>query len=321
MIWRVRWSMSGRAFFLYLSETADSPPPHCLVQRHWSRSRAAGSGLPPYARPELSFQRLDDLEIVGQLGREQIVVQWRLELGVGELVAHAGTVGEGQFSGAQAKVVGGKGDFDGGDQTAGGGAPGLQHQFANVVRRGLRKYFETAFEFRPAARETCFEQRQRLLPFSHRFAGERVPLGAFELRINHQHLRRLPHGNGFWRRANLPAEAVRRGEPDASARDERLGQRFEVAGLGNLGRPGLDVRLRVEPGGEQGLGRRRLGLRKKQTENREGQTRCSHGATRINRLAGQPEAQTLPHAHGPARGASGRTYLGQIGTKWYHWLR
>src|SRR2546428_14027123 len=104
-------------------------------------SHAACSSLPPCAKPDLPFQRLDDLEIFRQLGREQILVQWWIELRVRELVAHAGTVGEGELGGAQAKVVGGKGDFDGGDQAARGRALGLQNQFANVVRSGFRKDF------------------------------------------------------------------------------------------------------------------------------------------------------------------------------------
>jgi len=77
--------------------------------------------------------------------------------------------------------------------------------------------------------------------------------------------------------------------------------------------------LRVEPGGKHGIGATASECAKTDRQSRRPNTVLAD-ATRINRLAGWREAERFCPITARRQGLVVFS-TGQIGTKWYHWLR
>ena len=102
---------------------------------------------------------------------------------------------------------------------------------------------KTGFQLALAAGKAGVQQRERVGPRAGVIAGQRVFLGAFQSGIDHKHLVGPAQRDGLRRVAEFPAETIRRSEPDAAARGQRLSQRFQGPCLDDFSGPGLDISL------------------------------------------------------------------------------
>ena len=132
----------------------------------------------------------------------------------------------------------------------------MKHDLAGVVGDGLALDIELPPQIGFGAWKAGFEQFHHVAPRPWSIGGERIAFDFLEEGIDQQHFLLGMDCDHFRRVAQFPTKAVGFGKPDVTRGRERLGKRFEDAGLEEIGGPGLDVGLFGEPGGDERIGLR-----------------------------------------------------------------
>jgi len=166
---------------------------------------------------------------------------------VGEVVPHAGAVGESHFGGGEGEIVGADADVHFAHQAAGERAPGLQRDLPVGVGLYDGEDAELGFHDGAAFGKAGVQEGQHVAPLPRLGAGERVFLNALESRVDDEQGVGLAQGDGLGGLADFPAEAVGHGNPYLAGGNQWLGEDLQRAGLNDLRGEGVEVGLGGEP--------------------------------------------------------------------------
>jgi hypothetical protein len=140
---------------------------------------------------------------------------------------------------------------------------------------------EAGCEFLGAARKSSFNEGESIAPGAGRIIIQGESFHPGQAWIEDQHPVRLADGDGLWRIAQFPTEKIGRRVPDMAGCHQRMNERLEGAGLDDLGRPRLQIRLRAEPRRDDRVGicgECPVEMRQRQEEGEEAQGQCQRGA-------------------------------------------